>query len=208
MQCGFASGFLSSSAVSPRGSPIVTAGLFTLHSTAAHQHSGYALAPPSLGSTGHIRPNGFSGPPRLSGSALISRHPCNTFGFVWLLLPLCSTFILGPTGSASVLRSSGSTSDARRHGSTSVSWASGLVWAHRTSCSSGVSISGCFLVGHPQGVSHRVVDTMVPPSSDSALGPHLGWSLDHLAPAPGPPLAPPSFHAPLDFPHLLDWSLF
>ncbi|ROL49044.1 hypothetical protein DPX16_16659 [Anabarilius grahami] len=118
-----------------RRSPASTSSLHAPCSTSARRHFSVTLAPPSLGSTGHHQPYGFSGLPRLSGSALVSRPPACTYGSVWLLLPSSSAYILGPTGSASALWMSASSSDARHHGSSSVSRTIGCAWARRL-CSS------------------------------------------------------------------------
>ncbi|ROL54991.1 hypothetical protein DPX16_5020 [Anabarilius grahami] len=96
-------GLLSTSAIPHRGSPVSTSSLCAPCSTSDSRHSGSTVAPPSLGSTGHHRPYGFSGLPRLSGSVLVSRPTACTYGAVWLLLPSSSAYILGPTGSTSVL---------------------------------------------------------------------------------------------------------
>lgn len=96
--------------------------LQTHRSTSACHPVGYALAPPSLGSTRNHYPVGFTRLPRPTVSTLIRCRPVCNFGSVWFRLP---------PGSVSVFSLPGSTLDARYHGSTYVSSSRSVTWPLR-----------------------------------------------------------------------------
>ncbi|XDV39813.1 hypothetical protein PO909_009000 [Leuciscus waleckii] len=65
-----------------RGSPGSASSLCAYRSTTACRHNGFALASPSLGSTGNHRPYCSTGFPRPSGFTLVGHRPSCTFGSI------------------------------------------------------------------------------------------------------------------------------
>ncbi|XP_051760008.1 protocadherin-15-like [Ctenopharyngodon idella] len=143
---------------------------------------------PPLGSAWDHRPFGYTGLPRTSGYTLVGcchafatdlrvvccATPLHPYGSVWLRPPSGSASVLCRSGSTSDLWHPGSSSRNRRHVSLAASEACGVVSGRRPSiCALGSFSIGSVSISHPHGFVEEV-NTMAPPSLDSAVDHHPG----------------------------------